>query len=92
MCANIDLYTGFVYSMLGIPQDLFTPIFAIARLSGWTAHRLEELYGASRIIRPAYRSVMDDRTYVPLAERGHVRTNGQPCPTDGPGTDVEGED
>ncbi|MCH3968769.1 MAG: citrate synthase [Atopobiaceae bacterium] len=91
MCANIDLYTGFVYSMLGIPQDLFTPIFAIARLSGWTAHRLEELYGASRIIRPAYRSVMEGRTYVPLAERGHVCTNDQPCPTDESGTGVEGE-
>ena len=67
---NIDMYTGFVYSMLGIPQDLFTPIFAIARLAGWTAHRMEELYGAGRIIRPAYNSVMPHGgDYVPLAER-----------------------
>ena len=67
---NIDMYTGFVYSMLGIPQDLFTPIFAMARLAGWTAHRMEELYGAGRIIRPAYNSVMPHSdTYVPLAER-----------------------
>ena len=67
---NIDMYTGFVYSMLGIPQDLFTPIFAMARLAGWTAHRMEELYGAGRIIRPAYNSVMPHSdAYVPLAER-----------------------
>jgi citrate synthase len=69
ICANIDLYTGFVYSMLGIPADLYTPIFAIARMSGWTAHRMEELYGSARIIRPAYRAVMDVRDYVPLADR-----------------------
>ncbi|MBQ9059073.1 MAG: citrate synthase [Atopobiaceae bacterium] len=66
---NIDMYTGFVYSMLGIPQDMYTPIFAIARLAGWAAHRLEELYGAARIIRPAYRSVMSSQPYVPLAQR-----------------------
>ncbi len=67
---NIDMYTGFVYSMLGIPQDLFTPIFAMARLAGWTAHRMEELYGAGRIIRPAYNSVMPNGgEYVPLDER-----------------------
>ena len=67
---NIDMYTGFVYSMLGIPQDLYTPIFAMARLAGWTAHRMEELYGAGRIIRPAYNSIMPNSdTYVPLSER-----------------------
>ena len=66
---NIDMYTGFVYEMLGIPQDLFTPIFAIARMAGWAAHRMEELYGSARIIRPAYRSVMDDKDYVALSER-----------------------
>ncbi|MCR8907008.1 citrate synthase [Thermophilibacter sp. ET337] len=67
---NIDMYTGFVYSMLGIPQDLYTPIFAMARLAGWTAHRMEELYGAGRIIRPAYNSVMpNSEGYVPLDER-----------------------
>ena len=70
ICANIDLYTGFVYSMLGVPNDMFTPIFAISRLSGWTAHRMEELYGYARIIRPAYRSVMEEHDYVPMSERG----------------------
>ena len=69
ICANIDLYTGFVYAMLGIPDDLYTPIFAMARLAGWTAHRMEELYGSGRIIRPAYNSVIDSRTYVPLDRR-----------------------
>ncbi len=69
LCANIDLYTGFVYHMLGIPRDLFTPIFAIARMSGWAAHRMEELYGPARIIRPAYNSYMTERPYVPLADR-----------------------
>lgn len=66
---NIDMYTGFVYEMLGIPQDLFTPIFAIARMAGWAAHRMEELYGSARIIRPAYNSIMREQAYVPLAER-----------------------
>lgn len=66
---NIDMYTGFVYTMLRIPQDLFTPIFAIARMAGWAAHRMEELYGAARIIRPAYNSCLDERTYLPLDER-----------------------
>ena len=69
LCANIDLYTGIVYRMLGIPDDLFTPIFAIARMAGWAAHRMEEIYGPARIIRPAYNSVFSDRTYVPIAER-----------------------
>ena len=70
LCANIDLYTGFVYHMLGIPKDLFTSIFAIARMSGWAAHRMEELYGPARIIRPAYNSYMEAQAYVPIAERG----------------------
>lgn len=70
ICANIDLYTGFVYSMLGISSDLYTAIFAMARLAGWTAHRMEELYGAGRIIRPAYNTVMPHaNAYVPIAER-----------------------
>ena len=69
ICANIDLYTGFVYSMLGISEDLYTPIFAMARMAGWTAHRMEELYGSGRIIRPAYNSVIDHHDYVPLEER-----------------------
>jgi citrate synthase len=66
---NIDMYTGFVYEMLGIPQDMFTPIFAIARMAGWAAHRMEELYGSARIIRPAYNSYMDDLEYEPLSAR-----------------------
>ncbi len=66
---NIDMYTGFVYEMLGIPQDMFTPIFAIARMAGWAAHRMEELYGPARIIRPAYNSYLNDRDYRPLAQR-----------------------
>ena len=66
---NIDMYTGFVYEMLGIPQDLFTPIFAMARLAGWAAHRMEELYGAQRLIRPAYNSYMSRLKYVPLDRR-----------------------
>ncbi len=66
---NIDMYTGFVYSMLRIPQDMFTPIFAIARMAGWAAHRMEELYGAARIIRPAYNSCMEERTYISLPDR-----------------------
>ena len=66
---NIDMYTGFVYTMLRIPHELFTPIFAIARMAGWAAHRMEELYGAARIIRPAYNSYMEERAYTPLAER-----------------------
>lgn len=69
LCANIDLYTGFVYALLGIDSELYTPIFAMARLAGWAAHRMEELYGAGRIIRPAYNSVMEAQTYIPLDKR-----------------------
>ena len=69
VCANIDMYTGFVYSLLGVPQEMYTPIFAIARLAGWAAHRMEELYGAGRIIRPAYRSHIATQEYVPLSDR-----------------------
>ena len=66
---NIDMYTGFVYEMLGIPQDMFTPIFAIARMAGWAAHRMEELYGPARIIRPAYNSYMEEKEYEPISLR-----------------------
>ena len=66
---NIDMYTGFVYEMLGVPQDLFTPIFAIARMAGWAAHRMEELYGPARIIRPAYNSYLQEHSYTPLSSR-----------------------
>ena len=67
--ANVDFYSGFVYSMLGLPMELYTPIFAIARISGWSAHRIEELVNASKIIRPAYQNVMPRRDYVPMGER-----------------------
>ncbi|GHU61683.1 citrate synthase [Clostridia bacterium] len=66
---NVDFYSGFVYSMLDLPKELFTPLFAIARIAGWSAHRIEELINASKIIRPAYMSVLDHMKYVPLAKR-----------------------
>lgn len=69
ICCNVDFYSGFVYSMLGIPHQLFTPIFAIARISGWCAHRIEELVNQSKIIRPAYKYVGHHRDYVRLEER-----------------------
>ena len=69
VCPNVDFYSGFVYEMLGIPRELFTPLFAIARIVGWSAHRLEELVTTDKIIRPAYRSVAEDREYIPLNER-----------------------
>ncbi len=70
LCANIDLYTGFVYNMLGIPVELYTPLFACARMAGWAAHRFEELGSGRRIIRPAYKSVIQRRDYVDLQARG----------------------
>ena len=69
VCCNVDFYSGLVYDMLGLPKELYTPIFAIARIVGWSAHRLEELANNSKIIRPAYKPVTDDRTYVPLNSR-----------------------
>lgn len=69
VCANVDFYSGFVYSMLGIPEELFTPIFAISRISGWSAHRLEELVNKGKIIRPAYRYVGTHKGYKKLEER-----------------------
>ncbi|MBR4425753.1 MAG: citrate synthase, partial [Oscillospiraceae bacterium] len=75
MCANVDLYSGLVYEMLGIPADLYTPLFAIARIAGWCAHRLEELFTCNRIIRPAYRSSMRYGPYVPIEERGMETEN-----------------
>ncbi len=67
--ANVDFYSGFVYSMLDIPEELFTPIFAMARVVGWSAHRMEELVNMDKIIRPAYISVGDRQDYIPLSER-----------------------
>ena len=66
---NVDFYSGFVYSMLNIPLELYTPIFAMARIVGWSAHRIEELVNVDKIIRPAYQSIMQPRDYVPLEER-----------------------
>lgn len=67
--ANIDFYSGLVYSMLGIPHELYTPLFAIGRIAGWSAHRLEELVNAGKIIRPAYKAVAEHKPYVPMMER-----------------------
>lgn len=67
--ANIDFYSGFLYRLLDIPPELFTPLFAMARIAGWSAHRIEELANAGKIIRPAYKSVTPRRHYVPLEER-----------------------
>lgn len=69
MCANVDMYSGFVYSLLGIPTDLITPLFACSRMAGWAAHRFEELVSGKRIIRPAYKTGMKPRAYKPIAER-----------------------
>ena len=69
LCANVDLFSGIVYKVLGIPQDLFTPLFAAARIAGWSAHRMEELLTGNRIIRPAYKSVALPKRYVPIDER-----------------------
>ncbi|MBO4398751.1 MAG: citrate synthase, partial [Lachnospiraceae bacterium] len=67
--ANVDFYSGFAYQMLGLPEELYTPIFAVARVAGWSAHRMEELINAGKIIRPAYKSICDERPYVPIADR-----------------------
>ncbi len=69
VCANVDFYSGLVYSMMGIPEELYTPIFAIARISGWCAHRLEEILNAGKIVRPAYKYVGTHVPYVPINKR-----------------------
>jgi citrate synthase len=69
LCANVDFYSGFVYKMLGIPADLYTPLFAVARIPSWCAHSMEELISGGRIIRPAYRTLKQISNYVPLDER-----------------------
>ncbi len=69
MCANVDLYSGMVYRMLKIPDDLFTPLFAASRMAGWCAHRLEELVNGKRIIRPAYKAVAKGQPYIPIEKR-----------------------
>jgi citrate synthase len=65
----VDFYSGFVYRMLGIPEELYTPIFAVSRVAGWCAHRMEEIISGGRIIRPAYKCVQSRLEYVPLDER-----------------------
>ena len=69
ICANVDMYSGLVYSMLNIPRELFTPIFAISRIAGWSAHRLEEIVSGGRIYRPAYKNISKERDFVPLMDR-----------------------
>lgn len=69
MCANVDLYSGLVYKLLNIPEDIATPLFALARLSGWSAHRIEELSAGKKLIRPAYISVAPQKEYVPISKR-----------------------
>ena len=70
LCSNVDLYSGLVYRALGIPDDMFTPIFAVSRIAGWCAHRVEEFVSGGRIIRPAYKAVSGKKKYVDLSERG----------------------
>ena len=69
VCANVDFYSGFVYTMLNIPRELYTPIFAISRIAGWSAHRIEEIVSGGRIYRPAYKNVSPEREFVPLLNR-----------------------
>ena len=69
MCANVDLYSGFVYKILGIPSELYTPLFAISRIPGWCAHRMEEVHSNKKIIRPAYKSISKPRPYIHIGER-----------------------
>ncbi len=69
ICANVDLYSGLVYRMLGIPEELYTPLFAIARISGWCAHRIEEVTTGKKIIRPAYKAIASSRNYISLTDR-----------------------
>ena len=68
--SNVDFYSGFVYEMIGLPQEIYTPLFAMARIVGWTAHRIEELnFDGKRIIRPAYKNVLEEQSYLPIADR-----------------------
>lgn len=77
ICANVDLYSGLIYDMLNIPEDLFTPLFMSARIAGWSAHRIEELYSSNKIMRPAYNFVALPRPFIPIDERvdNHIVQN-----------------
>ena len=72
VCANVDFYSGFIYTMLGIPEELFTPLFAVSRISGWSAHRLEELVNKGKIIRPAYKYVGHHKEYPETGDKQEV--------------------
>ena len=69
MCANVDMYSGLVYEMLGIPQEMYTPLFAAARIVGWLAHRIEEVSTGGKIIRPAYKPIISRSSYVSMGDR-----------------------
>lgn len=69
ICANVDMYSGLVYKMLKIPVDMYTGLFACARMAGWCAHRMEEMINGKRIIRPAYKAINLDKKYVALSDR-----------------------
>ena len=69
LSTNIDFYSGFVYEMLGLPIELYTPLFAVARISGWSAHRMEELSSGGKLIRPRYECVEPFRSYTPMDQR-----------------------
>lgn len=69
ICSNVDFFSGFVYNLLGIPSDLFTPLFAVSRIAGWAAHRMEEVIAGGRIYRPAYKNILDERSYIPIDKR-----------------------
>ena len=69
LCANVDMYSGLIYDMLGIPVALYTPLFAIARIVGWCANRMEEVITCGRIMRPAYRAALKNMPYIPMEER-----------------------
>lgn len=69
ICTNVDFYSGFVYSMLNIPRELYTPIFAISRIAGWAAHRMEEVISGGRIYRPAYKNVLPSKEFIPMEDR-----------------------
>ena len=69
ICANIDFYSGFVYKMLNLPTELYTPLFAMARVAGWSAHRIEELINTDKIMRPTYMNVAERKEYVPIGNR-----------------------
>ena len=73
ICANIDFYSGFAYQMLGLPEELYTPLFACARIAGWSAHRLEEIINGGKIIRPAYMNICDRQEYIPMEDREITR-------------------